>query len=101
LEWEYPPTPVNPPVSAPPPKQLPAYWALPSKAVLQRLEEQAEFGDLVALRATLAEARAASSTAEDLDFLNALETFAGHARLSTLREWIQAALERSTPTRSP
>lgn len=98
LEWQYPAAPAgsrNPVL----PALLPDTWPLPPHAVLVRLEEQADFGDLTALRATLAAAR--STAPEAGAFLDALEVHAASARLAPLREWIAAALARSAPPDPP
>lgn len=94
LEWDYAAAPSG---SRSPhqPEHLPAGWPLPPRAVLVQLEEQADFGDLAAVRATLAAARAATPSAAA--FFDALEAHAARAQLAPLREWIAAALARSAP----
>ena len=67
---------------------------MPAPTVLTRLEEHAELGDLAALRAELAAARASEPSAAM--FLDALDTLAGQAQLTPLRAWIAAALNRAS-----
>jgi signal transduction histidine kinase/CheY-like chemotaxis protein len=94
LEWDHAAAPAG---SRTPrlPNRLPDAWPLPPRDVLRQLEEQADFGDLAALRATLASARTATPAAAA--FLDALEALAARAQLAPLREWIAAALARPSP----
>jgi len=75
-----------------PPETLPPDWRVPAPSALAQLEELAEFGDLVALRAALTAARATQPNAAP--FLDALAHFAAHAELASLRTWIAAARAR-------
>ncbi len=92
LEWEYAPAPAAAPLVFP--EELPAAWTLPAAELLRQLDEQVELGDLVALRAILAGARPQTPAARP--FIDALDSFAAHARLATLRRWLAAALARSS-----
>ncbi|HVU24951.1 MAG TPA: ATP-binding protein [Opitutus sp.] len=93
LEWEWSadPAAASP---APLPDDLPDTWPLPPLAVLHALDAHTELGDLAALRAQLAVARAAAPSA--VAFLDALASFAANAKLASLRRWITQALARAS-----
>jgi signal transduction histidine kinase/ActR/RegA family two-component response regulator len=91
LDWEW--APEGPPAA--PPGHLAADGVPPSAAVLAELGEHAELGDLAALRATLARARAAEPAAAG--FLDALAQLAAQAQLPALRAALDEARARSAP----
>ncbi|HLP01909.1 MAG TPA: ATP-binding protein, partial [Opitutaceae bacterium] len=75
-----------------PPETLPPDWRVPASSTLAQLEELADLGDLVAMRAALTAARATQP--DTAPFLDTLAYFAAHAELAPLRAWIAAARAR-------